>query len=105
MEKYMAHIKSSTKKLDSPFRVRLISSISGNAHTFKFNHYQHFKNWYAKSITSQEVTESDGSVSSGYTDSECGMFDGLNGVIIIPVAGGCNTNKAGSKKMKSSFYN
>jgi len=93
---------------DKPFEFILKSTIANVERRYPFNHYEHFLNWFNKVLTDNDVASSS---SAGLVyHLEIGVGNNLFGADVIIkelklTAGGCNKNKAGLKKMKSSFYN
>ena len=87
-----------------PFSLTLKSTLVANAkQTWDFGSTEHFIAWYQR-IMSDELTSID-----SQTEIAVGVlknvFLGNVKARLKITAGGCNKNKAGDKKMKSSFYN
>jgi DNA polymerase type B, organellar and viral len=103
LDKYLQY-KSKINKvpLNKPFSIEFSSIIADIKHVFKFNHVNHFRNFLEK--LSNEEEDSAGNKINKQKRKD--LFGGKIGISnIISVAGGCNTNKAGEKCLKSSFYN
>ena len=91
-----------SQNITGRFSTTLKSTIANVTQKYNFNHATHFKNWLKK------LTERDGDSQGTNNTVDKNLFppDGTVEVASVEaVAGGCNTNKAGPKKMKSSFYN
>ena len=93
-------VKNWYRNKKGAFSLTLKSSRADIKHTWKFHAYKHFDNWFEKLTT--ENADSAGNIE--FTEGNR-IFDGI---IIVDdinlISGGCNKNKAGNKKMKSSFY-
>ncbi len=121
-EKYVKYWNQMNNKNNNKFSILLKSKMSNAQHTFKFNDYLHFHNWFEKVIQNNISSEEYGSVvkyskkfkpvnfksniiNPNFKAIEDGVFDGLVEINNIKVlTGGCNKHKACDKDMLSSFY-
>jgi hypothetical protein len=82
------------------FEIKLRSRNADITRTFVFNHKNHFNNWIDKITTTRE--DSAGNI---LPESEYDLFKDIIIENIKMVGGGCNTNKAKTIGLTSSFYN
>jgi hypothetical protein len=87
-----------------PFSLTLKSTLVANAmQTWDFGSTEHFIAWYQR-IMNDEVTNIDSQTEVAVGELKNVFLGNIKAKLKV-VAGGCNKNKAGDKKMKSSFYN
>ena len=87
-----------------PFSLTLKSTLVANAkQTWDFTSTEHFIAWYQR-IMNDELTNIDSQTEVAVGELK-NVFLGNVKARLKVIAGGCNKNKAGAKKMKSSFYN
>lgn len=87
-----------------PFSLTLKSTLVANAkQTWDFGSTEHFIAWYQR-IMNDELTTIDSQTEVAVGELKNVFLGNVKARLKI-IAGGCNKNKAGAKKMKSSFYN
>lgn len=87
-----------------PFSLTLKSTLVADARqTWNFGSTEHFIAWYQR-IMNDEITNIDSQTEVAVGELKNVFLGNIKANLKI-VAGGCNKNKAGDKKMKSSFYN
>ena len=90
------------------FVLRLKSGVADVEHSFKFNHINHFDNWFDKIKESKGVikSESFGEVYDIEGDDFKNLFTDLCSIVKLDyIKGGCNKHKACDKKIKGCLYN
>ena len=87
-----------------PFSLTLKSTLVANAkQTWEFGSTEHFIAWYQR-VMNDELTTIDSQTEVAVGELKNVFLGNIKAKLKV-IAGGCNKNKAGDKKMKSSFYN
>lgn len=101
IEKLGGYVKNWLKNKHGHFEIKLKSRIADVSRKFHFNHLQHFENWYSKLIGDHEIDSAGNKIHNDDYD----LFKNVVVENIKIVGGGCNSHKAKTIGLKSSFYN
>ncbi len=99
------HAKTPTQNRVYRFKLRLKSGIRDIEHTFKFNHINHFINWFDKIYKNigLMIVESGGEIMT--EEGLEGIFTDFCSIVYIDfIRAGCNNHKSGEKKFKGCLY-
>ena len=104
--KYVQHWwKSHHLKQNEPFTLKLKSGIADIIHEWKFKNMGHFENWFEKATQDLVYLVREYGMDVEINEGRSDLWGGIVSVIQLKkLAGGCNTHKAGEKKLLSSFY-